>query len=131
VTSAEAKPAFLLDTNILVYLIDGSSDTLRQNIERHAPGSLATSALCVAEAMFGLKGNEHASNMLERLLAHVKPLPFDLAAAQTFPRIPFGRGKLDRFIAAHAIALELILVTNNEADFADLPNLKIENWTMV
>jgi tRNA(fMet)-specific endonuclease VapC len=123
-------PAFLLDTNILVYLIDGSSDTLRKNIERHAPGSLVTSALCVAEAMFGLRGNKTASDMLERLLSLVKPLPFDLAAAEIFPHIPFRRGKLDRFIAAHTLALGLTLVTNNESDFADVPNLKIENWTL-
>lgn len=126
----DAKPEYLLDTNILVYLIDGSSELLRQNIERQAPGSLVTSALCVAEAMFGLKGNKQASAMLERLLWIVKPVPFDLAAAETFPTIPFRRGKMDRFIAAHVMALGLTLVTNNEHDFTDVPGLSFENWTL-
>jgi len=124
------EPAFLLDTNILVYLIDGRSETLRRNIESHEPGHLATSTLCVAEAALGLRGNERATIMFERLLSIIKPLPFDLAAAHAFAEIPFRRGKLDRFIAAHAIALGLPIVTNNEADFADVPGLRIENWTL-
>lgn len=123
------EPAFLLDTNILVYLIDGRSEPLRRNIESHEPGHLVTSTLCVAEAEFGLRGNERATIIFERLLSIIKPLPFDLMAARTFAQIPFRRGKLDRFIAAHTLALGLTLVTNNEADFADVPGLKIENWT--
>ncbi len=38
------------------------------------------------------------------------------------------RDALDRLIAAHALSLVLILVTNNEADFKDYPGLKVENW---
>ena len=123
------EPAFLLDTNILVYLIDGRSEPLRQNIESREPGRVVTSTLCVAEAEFGLRGNARATIIFERLLSIIKPLPFDLTAARTFARIPFRRGKLDRFIAAHTLALGLTLVTDNEADFADVPGLTIENWT--
>lgn len=123
------EPAFLLDTNILAYLIDGQSETLRRNVESHEPGRLVTSALCVAEAEFGLRGNARATTAFERLLSIVQPLPFDLMAARTFKQVPFRRGKLDRFIGAHTLALGLTLVTNNEADFADIPGLKIENWT--
>jgi tRNA(fMet)-specific endonuclease VapC len=55
-------------------------------------------------------------------------VPFDEAAAKAYARVPFKRGKLDRLIAAHAVALDLTLVTNNEVDFADVDGLKIENW---
>jgi tRNA(fMet)-specific endonuclease VapC len=124
------EPAFLLDTNILIYLIDGTSETLRARVEDREPGELITSTLCVAEAAFGLRDDPAAQARLDMLLDIVKPAPFTLEAARQFPGVPFRRGKLDRFIAAHVLALGLVLVTNNPGDFADVPNLRIENWTI-
>ena len=124
-----ADPAFLLDTNILVYLIGGRSDVLRARVEKSAPGSLITSTLCVAEAAYGLQGDGRFKEALARVLGVISPAPFDLAAALRFPEIPFRRGRLDRFIAAHALALGLPIVTNNERDFADIPGIAVENWT--
>lgn len=124
-----AEPSFLLDTNILVYLVGGKSESLRERVERCAPDSVVTSALCVAEAAFGLVQDERGRAALEQVLTVVPPLPFDVAAALRFPEIPFRRGRLDRFIAAHALALDLVIVTNNERDFADIGGLKVENWT--
>lgn len=127
-----ADPAFLLDTNILVYLIGGKSAVLLDRVERCAPGLLVTSTLCVAEAAHGLRHEfeiEAADAALARILAVVAPLPFDLAAALRFQEVPFSRGRLDRLIAAQALALGLAIVTNNERDFADVPGLRVENWT--
>ena len=55
-------------------------------------------------------------------------LAFDAAAARVHAELPFLRGSSDRLIAAHALSLGLILVTNNERDFKDLSALKVENW---
>jgi tRNA(fMet)-specific endonuclease VapC len=57
-------------------------------------------------------------------------LPFDENAARAYARIPFKRASYDRLIAAHALAQTLIVVTDNEADFADVPGLVVENWTV-
>jgi len=124
-----AEPEFLLDTNILVYLIGGKSEPLRDRVESYAPGLLATSTLCVAEAGFGLRHEPRARAGLDRLLSVVLVRPFDLAAALRFPDVPFHRGRVDRFVAAQALALGLVVVTNNEQDFVDVPGLRIENWT--
>ena len=124
-----ADPAFLLDTNILVYLLSDLSGALRARVEQCEPGALVTSTLCVAEASYGLRGDSRAWPGLARLLSVIAPLPFDLSAASRFAEIPFHRGRLDRFIAAHALSLDLTIVTNNERDFSDIPGLKIENWT--
>jgi tRNA(fMet)-specific endonuclease VapC len=43
--------------------------------------------------------------------------------------LPFRRASYDRLIAAHALSLDLTLITNNEGDFADVPGLRVENWT--
>jgi tRNA(fMet)-specific endonuclease VapC len=57
-------------------------------------------------------------------------LPFDDAAAHAYARMPFKRARFDRLLAAQALSLEATVITNNEADFADLPGLKVENWTV-
>ena len=124
-----AEASFLLDTNILVYLVAGASEPLRRKVESIEPGAVVTSSLCAAEALFGLGEEAGRVGAFDRLFEVVRPLPFDLAAAKTFPTMPFRRGRLDRLIAAHTLALGLVLITNNEADFADIPGLKLENWT--
>ncbi|MFZ1368469.1 MAG: VapC toxin family PIN domain ribonuclease, partial [Sphingorhabdus sp.] len=43
---------------------------------------------------------------------------------------PFKRGNFDRLIAAHALSLGLTIISQNTRDFADVPGLKVENWTV-
>ena len=119
---------YLADTNILVYLLAGAAEPLRRRMESHPPGSVVTSVLCAAEAMVGARRNEQEL-ALGRLLDIIEPLPFDMVAAATFVALPYRRGKLDRWIAAHALSLGLTLVTNNERDFGHIQGLRIENWT--
>jgi tRNA(fMet)-specific endonuclease VapC len=64
----------------------------------------------------------------EALFAAIPVLPFDTSAAEAYHRLPFKRGSFDRLIAAHALALDLTLVTNNEDDFKGVASLRIENW---
>ena len=122
------EPVYLLDTNICIYLLEARNDGLRRRIERSNEGELTTSAIVYAEVMIGarkLGAVEAATALFER----IPPQPFDTAAGEAYASLPFSRGNLDRLIAAHALALGLILVTNNERDFADVPGLKVENWT--
>jgi tRNA(fMet)-specific endonuclease VapC len=124
------EPRVLLDTNILIYLIGATEPGLRGRVEALQPGEAVTSAICVAEVAVGLRDAEprvHAA--LEQLYRQVVPVPFDRAAAERFGALPYKRGKTDRLIGAHALALGLTLVTNNERDFAEIPGLKVENWT--
>jgi tRNA(fMet)-specific endonuclease VapC len=122
-----ADPRFLLDTNILIYLAANPPQALLEQAEAH-DRYLGTSALCVAEALAGDRSQLDRDAIFNVLLV-VRPLSFDQAAAEAFRLVPFKRGRTDRFIAAHALSRNLILVTNNEADFADVPGLRIENWT--
>ena len=124
-----AEPKHLLDTNILIYLVGGTSALLRKRVEACEPDTLVTSTICVAEAAFGLAEDQESTDALQHLLEVISPLPFDLPAALRFAEVPFRRGRSDRLIAAHTLALGLTLVTNNERDFEDVPGLKIQNWT--
>lgn len=67
---------------------------------------------------------------MSALFQLVPILPFDVAASRAYAQLPFKRGKFDRLIGVHALSLGLTIVTANEADFADIPGLKVENWTL-
>jgi tRNA(fMet)-specific endonuclease VapC len=60
----------------------------------------------------------------------VPVLDFDYKAALAYAQLPFKRASFDRLIAAHAVSQDLIVVTGNAKDFADVPGLKVENWTV-
>jgi tRNA(fMet)-specific endonuclease VapC len=124
------EPLFLLDSNICIYLLEGQSDLTRDRLQDCAPGEVVTSAIVLAEVKRGIDpANARAIESAARFFQVIQPLPFDQAAAEAYLDISFRRGRFDRLIAAHALALGVTVVTANEADFADIPGLKIENWT--
>ena len=124
-----SAPAYLLDTNCCIYLMAKSQAALTARVEGSKPGSIAISAIVHAELCFGLPvlGDEGRA-VLRRFVETFPVLPFDQAASGASVRVPFRRGRLDRLIAAHALSLQATLVTNNVADFSDVPELKLENW---
>lgn len=122
------EPLFLLDSNILIYVLGSIFPDLRRRIEAADVGTVATSSVAYAEVMLGAQAGGVAERA-ERVFSVVTVLPFDQAAARSYAALPFRRGRFDRLIAAHALSAGLTLVTNNEADFADVPGLQIENWT--
>ena len=126
---AMPDPRYLVDTNICIYILDGRGEQVRHRFEAHRRGEVVTSAIVRAEVMLGAKARDQVDRA-EALFAQIEALPFDDRAADAYAAIPFWRGHLDRFIGAHALSLGLTLVTNNEKDFADIPGLKIENWTV-
>src|SRR3546814_17227019 len=67
--------------------------------------------------------------VLEAFLAAIPLVPFDESAARAYSKLPFRRARFDRLLAAHALSLDVVVITNNEGDFADVPGLRIENWT--
>lgn len=123
-------PAFLLDSNICIYVLEGRGEKLRDRIERHSPGELVTSSIVLAEVMRGLNPQDalkfaRAEKFFEAFAVH----PFDRKAAICYRYVPFRRGRFDRLVAAHALALDVTVVTSNIDDFSDVPGLKVEDWT--
>lgn len=125
-----ADPIFLLDSNIIIYLLEGLSASARDRIEQCHPGEVATSAVAYGEVLRGIPLHDAvALAKVEAFFRVIKILPFTAAAAQAYARIPFKRRSFDRLIAAHALSADLIVVTNNSGDFANVPGLQFENWT--
>ena len=126
------EPRYLLDTNICIYVLDGEKDNapLRHRIEQLEPGDAVVSAIAYAEILLGHKVSiARREKQVMRFFRMFPVVAFDQAAAHAYAGIPFKRGSYDRLIAAHAIALDLTLITANERDFADLAGLRVENWT--
>lgn len=124
-------PAFLLDTNICIYLLGGLSIAARDRLQKCRPGEVVTSAIVFAEVLRGIDPEDiREQNAATRFFQLVAIRPFEGEAARAYARIPFRRGRFDRLIAAHALALDLTVVTANEADFSDVAGLRVENWTL-
>jgi tRNA(fMet)-specific endonuclease VapC len=103
---------------------------LTAKVEDCAPGTIAISAIVCAELALGFgHGDAKGRAALNRFVGQFPVVPFDEKAARAYARVPFKRGKLDRLIAAHALALDIVLITNNQRDFADVVGLKTEDWT--
>jgi len=126
---------YLIDTNIAIHARDGTDSVLDKLAEHD--GEVLLSALSLAELQRGLYRDPAFTAIrqarLEVLLRGIPVLPFDAAAAEAYGRIlaqcGWAKGKdYDRMIGAHAISSGSILVTNNEADFRDIPGLAMENW---
>lgn len=125
-----AEPRYLLDTNICIYILDAAKPGLRVRLEAADTGSLATSTVVLAEVLRGIAVEDHRTMRQLRALLELAPaLPFDERAAFAYAGMPFARGRFDRLIAAHALSLDLTIVTANPRDFIDLDGLRVEDWT--
>ena len=121
---------YLLDANVIIHLLIDEFSSLTARVAQCDAGSLAVSAIAFGEVALGSeRGKLPLIEVLDAMLEEVTLLPFDEAAARAYATLPFKRAGFDRLIAAHAISLGLTLVTSNTRDFADVPGLRVENWT--
>ncbi|MCW5645913.1 MAG: type II toxin-antitoxin system VapC family toxin [Sphingopyxis sp.] len=122
---------YLIDADCAVYAMTARYEPLRRRLTACAPGDVAISTISFAEVALGTEnGKPPAPKVLEAFVAAIPLLPFDEAAAREYARLPFKRARFDRLLAAHALSIGATIITNNEADFADVPSLKVENWTL-
>jgi tRNA(fMet)-specific endonuclease VapC len=129
---------YLLDTNIASCIIKGNSPAVDRRLVKVAMAELAISAVTEGELRFGAARLPHATRlhtMIEDFFLRVAILPWDSDAAQHYGQLRAALeregqpvGNLDAMIAAHALALDAILVTNDRA-FGRIKKLKVEDWT--
>ena len=123
---------YMLDTNICIYLMNEQPEEVIAKFKTCRKGEVIISAITWAELSCGL--NIHnAEVQFEEILSAIKVVPFEIKAASIFGELtqkyPNRKSSFDRMIAAHAISLDVILVTNNVADF-ELYGITIENLTI-
>ena len=134
---------YLLDTNTISYLLRDHSPNLSTKLMAAAPETLAISVITAGELQFGLKrlgASQRAaniSNRLNQLLENIATLPVPQEASEHYAATrahleaqstPIGGN--DLWIAAHALAADLTLVTANTREFERVPSLRVENWLL-
>ena len=127
---------YLVDTNACIDFLNARSEKVVQRIDREF-GRLTVSTITIAELLVGSKNSnepEGDTKRVELFVAGVDVAIFDEAAAAIYGdvirKIGVKRKSFDRLIGVQAIAFGLTLVTSNGEDFADVPGLKVENWTV-
>lgn len=133
---------YLLDTNTISYLVRDPSPGLSAKLMAASPEALAVSVVTAGELWFGLKKlgpTQRATRIglrLNALLETIATRPLPSTAAETYATVrahletkgtPIGGN--DLWIAAHALADGLTLVTNNLREFERVPGLRVEDWS--
>lgn len=134
------EPSFLLDTNICIYIRRKKPEEVLRRFRALRQGDAVLSVITFGELLYGAEKSVQRSAALELLreLAQVLPvvgLPETAAEAYGAIRAGLERkgqmiGNNDLWIAAHAKAAGLTLVTNNEREFRRVPGLRVQNWAV-
>jgi tRNA(fMet)-specific endonuclease VapC len=129
---------FLLDTNICIYIRQKRPEEVLRRFRNLRAGEAAISVITYGELVFGATKSQQRIAALERLAELLNWLPalaLPENAGQAYGTMRAdlaARGQMignnDLWIASHALAAELTLVTNNEKEFRRVRGLKVQNW---
>lgn len=128
---------YLLDTHIVSDMVRNPSGRAARALAEIDDRDVCTSIIVACELRFGLvrKNSMRLTNQVETVLSGLPILPFESPAEHRYGELrarltamgqPIGTN--DFFIAAHALALNMVLVTDNTREFSCVPNLCLENW---
>ncbi len=128
---------YMLDTNILSNIIRFPEGQAVRRLIDSGVNEVCVSAIVASEFRFGAakRGSARLTRLVEELLQRVPVVPYAADSSTAYARIrrdlalagtPIG--PVDTFIAAHAMAEDVTLVTDNIREFARVPGLRVENW---
>lgn len=129
---------YLLDTNICIYIAKHNPPAVRARFEQLSADALAMSVVTLGELQYGAEKSQARANalaVLQQLQSAIQVMPLTPTVGQHYGQIrsaleragqPIGNN--DLWIAAHARAEGLVLVTNNEREFRRVEGLAVENW---
>ena len=132
------EPHYLLDTNICIYIRKKRPEEVLRRFRKLRPGEAVLSVITYGELLYGAMKSEQrltAMEQLRELLTLLPALALPETAAEAYGKIRAeleSKGEMignnDLWIAAHAVAAGLILVTNNEREFGRVREVKVQNW---
>ncbi|MFY9261654.1 MAG: type II toxin-antitoxin system VapC family toxin [Gallionella sp.] len=128
----------MLDTNICIALIKRKPTHVLQKMQTYVAGDVCISSITLAELRFGASKSQHSAKnhaTLDKFLLPLDIADFDEAATRhygelrsTLEKQGTPIGALDTLIAAHALSLNLPLVTHNTREFNRVAGLQVEDW---
>jgi tRNA(fMet)-specific endonuclease VapC len=133
------SPRYLLDTNICIYMRKKLFPAINERVDKLPPGALAMSVVTWGELVTGAEKSQQRERTLANLIRLREIVPVLELDDQVGDHYGDIRGRLeqagqpigvnDNWIAAHARALGLTLITNNAREFAKVSGLTVEDWT--
>jgi tRNA(fMet)-specific endonuclease VapC len=128
---------YLLDTNIVSDLVRNPQGKVAKHVRTVGEKNVCTSIIVAAELRYGAdkKGSPRLSSQLDAVLAVLEVLPFETPADTRYGLLrsrlekrgtPIGGN--DLLIAAQALALGYVIVTDNEKEFSRVEGLRVQNW---
>lgn len=126
----------MLDTDTVSFALRGEGG-VEAHLANLIPSNVCMSAVTLAELTFGAskRKSRRLHALIDAFTTGVRVVPFDGKAAQRFGSLSAALdeagtpiGQFDTMIAAHALALDVTLVSNNTKHFALVPDLRLDNW---
>lgn len=133
---------YLLDTNICIFLLNqrGGFENIIQRMNGMSRENIGISAITVAELDYSIAASKKQADnakRLERFLLDFEVIDFNRTSAAAYGPLRSNLqaqsnpiGPVDFLIAAHALASNAILITNNTREFEHVPRLRLEDWTL-
>lgn len=127
----------LLDTNTCIYIINNRPPEVLERFRSYKAGAVGISSIAASELAYGVSKSGSIKNRkaLDMFLAPLQVLPFDVQCLWFYADLRASLekkgltiGPMDTLIAAQALSIDGMLVTNNLKEFSRVPKLKLENW---
>jgi len=130
---------YMLDTNTASYIIKGKPAAVREHLRKVPMASVCISSITQAELLHGVAKKPEAKHLpiaINEFLFCVESLPWNSDAAEAYAALRAScecegtpLGTMDMLIAAHAVSVGAVLVTNDQAFYKIKHHLPLENWT--
>ena len=130
-------PRFMLDTNAVSHAIYAPNGPVQRRIAAVGEANTCTSIIVACEMRFGVlkRGATTLGKKVEQFLTRIEVCRLDLGVDRKYAelrtaleRVGTPIGANDMLIAAHALALDCVLITANTREFRRVPGLVVENW---
>jgi tRNA(fMet)-specific endonuclease VapC len=130
-----------LDTNICIYFLKGLFPSIAPQLAKHHSDQIKIPSMVKAELLYGAEKSMKREENLHNIYSFLRPMeivPFGDSAAAVYADLRASLelegnviGPNDLIIAATALAGNGILVTHNTKEYCRIPDLRIEDWTLV
>ena len=130
---------YLLDTNIVGYMMKGLYPHLNEKVLSILPSEIAISSMTLFEMEYGAAKKNWGEQLRNRMYLMISPftiLPFEPEDAVLAGQIRADLARhgenisiCDVLIAAHGISRRMTVVTHNVREFKRVPGIKLEDWT--